>query len=171
MKFKVMLSVVCIMGLFILSACSNENVHYEGASLRIAVIGDIPDIHSEKVYFNQVTLETLRDDSKKMSKQFDGVLITPSMFEEASNDSLIAVYQDLEIPIVFFDSEKRHLPFLNDGITYETADSAALENGAHTTVYMPHLNQNSEDVWYFYLNNDKNVNSLYKEIFEKVAAL
>ena len=24
---------------------------------------------------------------------------------------------------------------------------------------------------YFYLNNDKNVNSLYKEIFEKVAAL
>lgn len=171
MKFKMMLSVVCIMGLFILSACSNENVRYEGAALKIAVIGDIPDIHSEKVDFKQVPLETLRDDSEKISKQFDGVLITPSMFEKASNDSLIAVYQNLEIPIVFFDSEKRHLPFLNDGITYETADSAALQNGAHTTVYMPHLNENSEDVWYFYLNNEQTVDSLYKEIFEKVATL
>lgn len=171
MKFKVMVSVVCIMGLFILSACSNENVRYEGASLSIAVIGDIPDIHSEQLDFKQVPLETFKDDSKKISKQFDGVLITPSMFEKASNDSLIAVYQDLEIPIVFFDSEKRHLPFLNDGITYETADSTTLQNGAHTTVYMPHLNQNSGDVWYFYLNNDKNVDNLYKEIFEKVATL
>ncbi|WP_010289877.1 hypothetical protein [Kurthia massiliensis] len=171
MKFKVMLIILCMTALFIISACSNENVGYEGSSLKVAVIGDVPDIHSEKLDFNQVTLETLKADAKKISKQFDGILITPSMFEKASNDSLIAVYQNLEIPIVFFNSEKRHVPFLNGGITYETADGATLQNGAHTTVYMPHLNENSEDVWYFYLKDDKNIDSLYKEIFEKVATL
>jgi hypothetical protein len=167
MKLKIVLSILSIVACMIISACSNEKVSYEGPSLNVAVIGDIPDIHNENIQFKQISLEAFRTDAQKVSAQYDAVMITPTMFEKASNDQVAAAYERAAVPIIFFDSEKRHLPFVNKGMTYDTANMASLQNGSHTTVYMP----TSADAWYFSLDSQQHVDQLYKEIFERVATL
>ncbi|MBM7649708.1 hypothetical protein JOC78_002682 [Bacillus ectoiniformans] len=98
-------------------------------------------------------------------------MITPTKFEKASEDHLAKVYGELKLPIIFFDSKKRHLPFVREDFTYETANWESLDNGSHTTIYLAGLNKDSEDAWYFYLSDQKNINKLYNDIFKKIGEL
>ena len=54
---------------------------------------------------------------------------------------------------------------------YETARWEFLNNGSHTTIYLSDIDANREDVWYFYLKDEKELDSLYKEIFQMVETL
>ncbi|MCM3720974.1 amino acid oxidase [Solibacillus isronensis] len=171
MRLNKILSIISILFLLNLSACSKEEVKYDGEPLKIAVIGHIPELNNKKISFEKISLDELSEDTVQISTNFDAVMITPLMFEEASNDRFVEVYNNSEIPYIFFDSEKRDLPFTKVGYTYETARWEALKNGSHTTIYLSDKDANREDVWYFYLNDEKGLDVLYKEIFEKVKML
>lgn len=171
MRLNMILSIISIFFLLTLSACSNNEVKYEGEPLKIAVIGDIPELNNKKIHFEPTSLDEFGEDTVHISINFDAVMITPVMFEEASNDRFVEVYNNSKIPIIFFDSEKRNLPFTNEGTTYETARWESLNNGSHTTIYLSDIDADREDVWYFYLKNEKELDSLYKEIFQKIETL
>ncbi|WP_240518381.1 MULTISPECIES: hypothetical protein [unclassified Lysinibacillus] len=63
------------------------------------------------------------------------------------------------------------MPFTNEGLTYETAHWEALNNDSHTTIYISDIDANREDAWYFYLKDEKELDVLYKEIFQKIETL
>ncbi|AJD89546.1 amino acid oxidase [Jeotgalibacillus malaysiensis] len=168
---KRIIFIVSLWSLFLLGACSNEEVKYDGAFLRIAVVGDIPELISEKIYFESISLSEFSEKKMENSTDFDAVMITPVMFEKASNDDLVQVYNSSELPFIFFDSTKRHFPFIREGVTYETADWGSLDNGSHTTIYLSNVDGSREDAWHFYLKDEKELNKLYKEIFQKVETL
>lgn len=162
---------VFILSLLLLAACSNDEVKYDGAPLKIAVVGDIPELTNEKIHFESISLSELSEEKMESSTDFDAVMITPVMFEQASDDSFVQVYKNSELPIIFFDSSKRHFPFTREGVTYETVNWESLENGSHTTIYLSGAAGNREDVWYFYLKDEKELDKLYKEVLQKVETL
>ena len=171
MRLNMILSIISIFFLLTLSACSNNKVKYDGEPLKIAVIGDIPELNNKKIHFESISLDEFGEDTTQISTNFDAIMITPVMFEEASNDRFVEVYNSSKIPIIFFDSEKTNLPFTYGGLTYETAHWESLKNGSHTTIYLSNIDADREDAWYFYLKDEKELDVLYKEIFEKVETL
>ncbi|MFJ7981617.1 amino acid oxidase [Lysinibacillus xylanilyticus] len=166
-----MKKILLILSLLFLVACSNDEVKYDGAPLKIAVVGDIPKLNNEKIHFEPISLNEFSEDTLHISTNFDAVMITPVMFDEASEDRFVKVYNNSKIPIIFFDSTKRHYPFTREGLTYETAHWESLNNGSHTTIYFSDVDANREDAWYFYLKNEKELDTLYKEIFQKIETL
>ncbi|MCL1700938.1 amino acid oxidase [Lysinibacillus sp. Bpr_S20] len=166
-----MKKILFIVSLLLLAACSNDEVKYDGAPLKIAIVGDIPELKNEKIHFEPISLDEFSEDTMHISTNFDAVMITPVMFEEASDDRFVKVYKNSKMPIIFFDSAKRHLPFTNDGLTYETAHREALNNGSHTTIYLSDNAANREDAWYFFLKGEKEIDILYKDIFQKIETL
>lgn len=166
-----MKKIILILSVLLLVACSHDEVVYDGASLKIAVVGSIPEFNNEKIHFESISLDEFNEDTLRMSTNFDAVMITPVMFEEASGDKYVDLYNHSEMPIIFFDSPKRHYPFTRGGATYETAHWESLNNGSHTTIYLYNIDGLREDVWYFYLKNEKEFDLLYKEIFQRVEML
>lgn len=154
-----------------LIGCSKAEVQYDGSLLRIGVVGEIPDVKSEKVMFEKVSLDSLLQDVSSISSSFEAIMITPTMFEVASDDKYIDIYTSSKTPIIFFDSEKRNLPFTNERTTYDKARWDSLKNGSHTSIYLNNEEVNKEDAWYFYLKEDNNLDNLYKQIFEKIEEL
>ena len=98
-------------------------------------------------------------------------MITPVMFEEASNDRFVKVYNNSKILIIFFNSKIRNLPLTNEGLPYETARWESLNNDSHTTIYFSDNDANREETWYFQLKDEKELDDLYKAIFEKIEML
>lgn len=164
-------TVILLLVVICLAACDNNEVRYDGKLLNIAVIGESPELENEKIHFEQLSLEQFRGDTSNVAEKFDAIMVTPESFEAASDDTYIESYQASEMPIIFFNSNKRHLPFVRGGLTFETADFDALDNGSHTTMYLYNLSENKEDAWFFYLDNQKDLNELYTEVFQKVEAL
>ncbi|WP_232733248.1 hypothetical protein [Lysinibacillus xylanilyticus] len=46
-----MKKILLILSLLFLVACSNDEAKYDGAPLKIAVVGDIPKLNNEKIQF------------------------------------------------------------------------------------------------------------------------
>jgi len=166
-----MRKIILILAVLFLVACDNNEIQYDGKLLNIAVIGESPELENDKIHFEQLSLEQFKEDTFNVAKKFDAIMVTPELFEPASDDTYVNSYQTSEMPIIFFNSNKRHLPFVRDGLTYETADFDALDNGSHTTIYLYNMNEDKDDSWFFYLDNQKNINELYTEMFQKVEAL
>lgn len=140
-----MKKILLILSLLLLVACSNDEVKYDGAPLKIAVVGDIPELNNEKIHFEPISLDEFSEDTLHISTNFNAVMITPVIFEEASDDRFVEVYKNSKMPFIFFDSTKRHFPFTREGLTYETAHWEALNNGSHTTIYLTDNDANRED--------------------------
>ena len=167
---KTVKRIIWLFMILVMTGCSNKEVEYEGAPLHIAVLGDALEVNNENIHFEEISIDGFTEDVFD-SSTFDAVMITPSMFNEASDDRFVDLYRASTIPVVFFDSEKRHIPFTNDGLTYETAHVESLINGSHTTIYLHNTSSNQEDAWYFYLEKEDEMDVLYKNIFEQIANL
>ncbi|WP_208324215.1 hypothetical protein [Paenisporosarcina antarctica] len=161
---------------FFLGACNKDEVKseiYSGRDLSIIVIGDIPEVREENITFTQKSLEDIAGDVKKTSNEFDAVFITPAHFSEADDDIYVETYQGLTIPTFFIESLKRHLPFVNENLTYETA----LEIEDETSYATGYLNggreQNKTDVWRYGLHNDVknevNIKDVYTRMFKTIS--
>lgn len=166
-----MRTVILFLAILFLAACDNNEVQYNGKLLNIAVIGESPELENKRILFEQLSVEQIKEDTSNVAKKFDAIMVTPESFEAASDDTYIDSYQNSEMPIIFFNSNKRHLPFVRAGVTYETVDFDALDNGSHTTIYLYNLSEEKDDAWFFYLDDQSDLNKLYTEVFQKVEAL
>ncbi|SDN14300.1 hypothetical protein SAMN05518871_103416 [Psychrobacillus sp. OK028] len=159
---------------FILGACNKDEVKseiYNSRDLSIIVIGDIPEVIEENITFTQKSLEDIAGDVKNTSNEFDAVFITPVQFAEADDDKYVETYQGLTIPTFFIESPKRHLPFVNENLTYETAPGI---DGVYATGYLHGgtEEENNTDVWQYGLYNDVknevNIKDVYTRIFKTI---
>ena len=162
------------MSLLFLFACSNDEVQYQnynGAPLKIAIVGDIPTVNTDKIEFETIPIEVVKEDISRISNDFDALFIMPVAFTEASKDQYVQMYKDLTIPTIFMNSEKRHFPFVNEGMDYETAPELDYPNYATAYLYTGG-EENREDIWHFKLFNDKindnNIQATYVEIFNMI---
>lgn len=167
----VVIGLILVVIWFLPSKLAINEMKYDGAPLNIAVIGDVPDVNNEKIHFESLLLEKLSEDTSSISKNFDAIMITPKVFEAASNDKFAEIYKGLETPIIFFNSNKRHFPFVNEGLTFETAHFDSLDNGSHTTIYLNDINADKDETWYFYLDDKNKLDILYTDIFNKIEEL
>lgn len=70
-----------------------------------------------------------------------------------------------------FTTKSFKRPQYKEGLTYETTHWKSLNNGSHTTIYISDIDANRKDAWYFYLKDEKELDILYKEIFQKIETL
>lgn len=136
--------------------------------LEIAVVGEVPAINKAQIHLTAVvSIEEARDNAEL----FDAIMITPDVFDIASEDEYIEVYKNSGVPIIFFDSEKRHFPFVTEDMSYETAEWEAFDNKSHTTMFLYDAEKNIEDVWYFYLKDVSEHDQLFTDIARTISSL
>lgn len=163
--------VLLLCSIIVLAACSQSEKSYAGAPLNIAVIGHVPTYDNERITFEKISLADFEKNTKHLAQKFHAVMVTPGAFNDASKDKYSTLYKQANMPIIFFDSTKRHYPFIEQGMSYETAADKTFNDGSHTTIYMAHTKTGDEDMWNFRLDNDKALPALYTTIFEQVEAL
>ncbi|MGG1189893.1 amino acid oxidase, partial [Solibacillus isronensis] len=71
MKLHMILSIISILFILNLSACSKEEIKYDGEPLKIAVIGDLPELNNEKIHFESISLKELSEDTVQISTNYD----------------------------------------------------------------------------------------------------
>ncbi|MGE7780542.1 membrane lipoprotein lipid attachment site-containing protein [Peribacillus sp. NPDC097264] len=55
---------------------------------------------------------------------------------------------------------------LNIAVIGETPEFK--NNNSHTTIYLHDDHANKEDAWYFYVDDKKNIDQLYTDLFKKI---
>ena len=172
-----MKKVLFVLGLLLLTGCSEETVAYNGMPLRIAVLGEFHDQYNSNIEIVEITFDELEEAVTNPALEYDALFITPTVFGQASRDEYIKTYEDALIPIVYYDAAKGHFAFTKENITYDTLHFQNLINGSHSTLYLHNeipvdneLMKSDIDVFYFYLNGDR-FDIMLKEIYEKIETL
>ncbi|WP_060206249.1 hypothetical protein [Sporosarcina koreensis] len=151
-----------------LSACAPSSVFdlYQGKSLKIAVVGEAPEVKEEQVEFVEITFTEMKDD-----EDYDAVIIRESNLLEASESQYAEVYLRSTIPF-FFIGASNTIPFTVKDVefdkTWEWAPGVGYAVGVLT---MP------EEVrhWSYGLYNDEktdeHIQEMYARIFETIGEL
>jgi hypothetical protein len=116
-KGKNYLSFIVLILLFALTACiqSPEFELYEGKALRIAVVGEPPEVKEEQVRFTEISFDEL---TNKELESYDAVFITEENLPKAAESKYANIYLDSTIPF-FFISANNHIPFTIEETEYD----------------------------------------------------
>ena len=141
---------------------------YDGSYLKIAVIGEQPDLQEKNVKFMTLSFKEL-EDTNRISSNFDAVFITKDNLKQADEEKYVKVYRKLDVPIFFLETTKGFLPFVFEDLTY---DNASEVNDAYASGYLQEK-KDSYRYWEYGLNNnqknDQNVKDVYSRIFETIS--
>jgi len=103
----------------LLAACSLNEPDFEsytGGPLRIAVIGEEPDVEEEHVRFEEVTFDDLESDE---IDAYNAVFVMEEKLTEASKEQYADTYLKSEIP-VYFVSAQSTVPFTEKDLEFST---------------------------------------------------
>jgi hypothetical protein len=155
-----------------LTACTSSPSFelYEGNSLRIAVVGEPPEVKEEQIIFTEVSFDEMTSEELK---SYDAVFIREDNLSEASESQYADVYLNSTIPF-FFISAKNHIPFTVKETKYDENWSWAAGNS-----YAVGVLKSQEDgrlkSWKYGLYNDKkttdNIKDVYSRIFKSIDEL
>jgi hypothetical protein len=106
-----------ILILFVLSACtpSSDFELYEGNPLRIAVVGEPPEVKEEQVRFTEISFNEMTSEELK---SYDAVFITENNLFEAAESQYADVYLDSTIPFFFMGTDT-YVPFTEKDMDYD----------------------------------------------------
>ncbi|MDI3235108.1 hypothetical protein QK289_08835 [Exiguobacterium antarcticum] len=145
-----------------------KDTSYDGTYLKIAVIGEQPNLQEKNVKFSTLSFEDL-EDTNRISSKFDAVFIAKNNLKQADEEKYVKVYRKLDVPTFFLETTKGFLPFVSEDLTYATASE--LEH-SYASGYLQEK-KDSYRYWEYGLNNDqknnKNVKDVYSRIFETIA--
>lgn len=167
---------VLMLVLITISGCNKDGVTtevFEGTDLKIAIVGEKPKIQEKSVDFSVLKLEEIKENPKRISKDYDAIFIMSEKFSEADDDIYVETYKELTIPTFFIGTTKLHLPFVNEDVTYENSPKVEGETAyVAGYLYQGTVDEYKDDVWKFYLNKDikseANVQSIYTDIFKVI---
>ncbi|WP_127593609.1 hypothetical protein [Paenibacillus lautus] len=141
---------------------------YEGRSLVIGVIGKTPQVREEgHVNFKEVTFEQLED--LNLSTELDAVFITKEHLVEASEPKYTEVYNKAEVPFFYIESNKSHVPFTIEELSYDEVPD--LSTDMYATGY---YGKDAEHWGYGLYNgvmNETNIQAVYSRIFTTIESL
>lgn len=166
-KAKNYLSFVLLILIFALSACSQSPVFelYEGNSLKIAVVGEPPEVKEEQVTFSDISFDKLTGEE---IGSYDAVFITEENLPQASEGKYANTYLDSTISF-FFISANSHIPFTVKGTEFnETWDWTAGNN--YAVGVLTSNEDKSLQTWGFGLYNDKKTGENIKEVYSRIFA-
>ncbi|WP_079479022.1 hypothetical protein [Halobacillus salinus] len=152
----------------IISACAHapdkpDFETYEGHSLKIAVVGEAPEVAEDQVEFREVSFEEL---PSMDSNSYDAVFITEDNLTEASESQYADLYSDSPIPF-FFIGAKSHIPFTAEDAVYD--DSWKWEPG---NSYAVGIKRNQEDGssknWGFGLSNEEKSKEHIADVYSRI---
>ncbi|WP_262177190.1 hypothetical protein [Saccharococcus sp. Marseille-Q5394] len=160
--------------LLALTACNPkpEFKLYEGKPMRIAVVGEPPEVEEEQIKFDQVSFDELTSES---ISSYNAVIITEEKLVEASESQYADLYLQSTIPF-FFISANSHIPFTVKDVEYDSGWEWT--SGKSYAVGVLTIQEEDEEVvksWGFGLynneNNDEHIKALYARIFMTIEEL
>jgi hypothetical protein len=168
MKYFFFILLISALGL---SACNPSSFKmYEGKSLRIAVVGEPPEVKEEQVRFDEVSFDEITSEAIRF---YDSVFITEENLIEAAESQYADVYLNSTIPF-FFISAKSHIPFTVKDTEYNNTWNWTAGNYYAVGV----LTSQEEDTlksWGYGLYNDEktdeHIENVYSRIFKSIDEL
>ena len=168
---KSFVKIILLMGisLVLLMGCSKEKVYeekYIGRELRIAVLGEIPNIREEQIKFEKVDFENIENISS--SENYDAIFVMKENLNEASKDKYKDIYSNSKATFFFIDSEKGKIPFMIKGVSYEEAEKI------ETFSYIVSLEKNGSSTGFGLYNDEKtqkNIEDCYSTAFKYISEL
>lgn len=109
-----------------LTGCSfsstNQSQPYNGAPLTIGTTGIAPEVTESSIRFIRINLKDI-ETKNPILDELDAIFITADYFEEGSTAEYDHAYKELSLPIFFIESQKAHVPFTDERLTYETTSN------------------------------------------------
>ncbi|WP_442599922.1 hypothetical protein [Neobacillus sp. D3-1R] len=164
--------VFLIILIFALSACTQSNHFelYEGKSLRIAVVGETPEVKEKQVTFSEISFDELTDEE---IGSYDAVFITEENLPQAAESKYANTYLDSTIPF-FFVSANSHIPFTEKETEFNESWNWTTGNNYAVGVITSDEDKSLKS-WGFGLYNDlktdENIKELYSRIFKTIEGL
>lgn len=168
---KSFVKIILLMGisLVLLMGCSKEKVYeekYIGRELRIAVLGEIPNVREEQIKFEKVDFENIENISS--SEKYDAIFVMKENLNEASKDKYKYIYSNSKVTFFFIDSEKGRIPFMVKGVSYEE------EEKRETFSYIVSIEKNDSSTGFGLYNDEKtekNIQDCYSTAFKYISEL
>lgn len=154
-----------------LTGCSVSDIdkteRYKGEKLRIGIIGDIPVIRETQVMFEEIDFDFLNEDD--FDSKYDAIFITKENLPEASNAEFAPIYKKSKIPFYFVNSEKSHVIFIKENLSYE--DELDVKDGT----YITGIFYAKDKFWGYGLYNNiesqTNIKGVYSRVFEDISEI
>lgn len=125
-----------------------------GAELKIAVVGNFPDIKKD-LQIDSIELGDLKGNLKK----YDAVFISKKFLQAASEKEYADVYKKADVPFFFIESKKSYQPFVDPEMSYNDE----IETGSNSYITGVYYGKGPERSWEYGIN-DPNPTSEEKEI-------
>ncbi|WP_317987117.1 hypothetical protein, partial [Sutcliffiella rhizosphaerae] len=140
---------------------------YDGNALRIATVGEPPEVKEEQVSFSQISFDKFNSINLD---SYDAVFIMKENLSQAAESQYAVVYLNSTIPFIFV-SAKSHIPFIVKNEAYSNFWGWAHGNG-YTVRILSAEEGNSINSWEFGLYNDEisdeHIKEMYTRIFKKI---
>lgn len=171
---KWLLQAIVVLVLLASAGCQQADAiapEYKGPKLSIAVVGEIPTVHTKKVSFTSVSLDDVSKDLVKASQTFDALFVMKSQFSIADDDQYVPTYRSLTIPTFFIGTEQLYLPFVNEDSSYEHAPS--FEN-VYAAGFLDRGTEKEyrDETWEYTLPENKkteaHIQAMYADIFDAI---
>jgi hypothetical protein len=158
--------------LLLITACTpNPDLElYEGSVLRIAVIGEPPEVNEDQVRFEEITFNEII--TGEMSS-YDAVFVTEDKLIEASESKYADIYLKSTTPF-FFISTISHVPFTVKGTEYDNIWNWTAGNNYAVGVLTSSENDTLVSWGFGLYNEEKNhehVKDVYSRIFKTIASI
>ncbi len=152
-----------------LTACtpSPDFELYEGNSLRIAVVGEPPEVKEEQVQFTEISLDTMKN---KELNSYDAVMIMEDNLIEAADSQYADIYVDSAIPF-FFIGTYLYAPFTEKDLEYDQAMNWSPGIGYAVGILFMEEEDSIQKWEYGLYNDEKNaehVKDVYSRIFRTI---
>lgn len=102
-----------------------QNGVYSGDPLRIAVVGEIPEVASKQVTFKKVEATAL----KNSPQEYDAFFVTDVHFEELASDVWTDTFKRIPVPVFFIGLDVQAFIFTERDMDYK---SQSYEANSHT---------------------------------------
>ncbi|OEH91712.1 hypothetical protein [Bacillus solimangrovi] len=170
-----MLFISLTLMLFFLSACQTSNVEelYEGVSLKIAVVGELPNIREDNITFNKLSLNELYHANLDV---YDAVFIMEDHLSDAANEKYVKMYKEKKVPYFFVGSKAYTIPFqdFQNPASYEVEAKKVNDTYYFISGLLYEEGGESFRSWslpYSYIDNEiqrDNVQGVYSRVFEVI---
>lgn len=155
---------------FILAGCSQErdtfsSPLYQGRSLKIGVIGEVPIVRESNVTFKQITFKDLEKGGSVLSS-YDAVFIMKEELPVAASPQYAKIYKLAGIPFFFFEPSKILPTYIDASISYQ--DFPDTLSGFFVLGYDGGTGHQFGTGLYNDTKNETNVKSAYSDIFRQI---
>ncbi|MEK4148247.1 hypothetical protein NST02_14395 [Robertmurraya sp. FSL W8-0741] len=161
---RYIISILFILSVVLISCTSSPTFElYEGHPLRIAVVGEQPDVKEEQVKFTEVSFDEM---TTEKLKSYDAVFIREDKLSEASESQYTDIYLNSTIPFFFIGTDN-FLPFTENELEYDKTSNWT----AGTSYAVGVLTSQEDDTlkkWEISLYNDEKTDEHIEEMYSRI---